>query len=65
MNTIGGLLRLSSKPSRAGPDQGAPGGTRWDQVGPGGERRGGTLQPTPLRQTGESRTETSRAGVAK
>lgn len=34
-------------------------------MGPGRERRGGTLQPTPLRQTGESRTETSRAGVAK
>lgn len=36
MNTIGGLLRLSSKPSRAGPDQVGPGGTRWGRAGRGG-----------------------------
>lgn len=37
MNTIGCLLRLSSKTE---PGRARPGGTRWDQVGPGGAGQG-------------------------
>lgn len=57
------MFAASFVENRAGPGQ-----TRGDQVRPGGAgqgEEGGALQPTPLRQTGESRTETSRAGVAK
>lgn len=62
VNTIGRLLRPSSNPSRAEPDQVGPDGTGWDRVELGGVR---TPQPTPLRQTGDGRTQMGWAGVAK